>query len=183
MTSNSETSKHDAIANDPLSAAIWLGALIDGEGCVWIGKLKRGANAGDTRRIITIGMTDPEVIRFAMRCLTTLGIKYDHTHKPRTLPRKSVDVVAIAGQEGIRRLADLLFLSHDGKRQRLAELIESYKPRRCSRCGVDYHQRTRGCSACTARMKYRRLHGLDNVAGRSGRLPKHHDIEFGDVES
>jgi hypothetical protein len=160
-----------AIWTDPILAAVWLGALIAGEGCVWVGKLKNGPATGETRRVITIGMTDREVIDFACRCLTTLGIRHN-LHTRLRPPHRTLYTVAVGGQLGMRKLAAVLHLTHDGKRARLASVIESYKPPSCSACGVRYDQRTRGCPACLQRMKYRRKHGLANTAGRTGRLPK-----------
>ena len=160
------------IVSNPIYASIWLGALIDGEGCVWVGKLKRGPAAGEIRRAVTIGMTDVEVIAFACACLNTLGVRHNTNTKERLGHFKTVYTVSVSGQLGIRKLASVLYLTHDKKRMTLADVLASYKPPVCNGCGVEYDQRTRGCPACLQRMKYRRKHGLLNTPGRTGRLPR-----------
>jgi hypothetical protein len=159
------------VSSDPKLAAIWLSALIDGEGCVWVGKLKSGPSAGDTRRVLSIGMTDREVIDVAVDCLITLGVRYCLFVQDKS-PHRPLHTISVTGQIGLRKLAAVLMLTHNGKRERLASILETYKPPSCSLCKVPYHERTRGCDACQARMKYRRKHGLPNTPGRTGRLPK-----------
>lgn len=166
------TSNLTELCSDPKLAAIWLSALIDGEGCVWVGQLKNGPSKGETRRTITIGMTDCEIVDFACACLVTLGVRFSRHFKKETSTRKAVYTVSVSALPGIKRLSEVLTLIHDGKKRRLILAVESFKPASCGRCGVAYHQRTRGCSACVARMKYRRKHNLANTSGRTGRLAR-----------
>lgn len=159
-----------AIATSEASAAIWLSALIDGEGCVWLGRLKNGSHAGEMRRLVSIAMTDEEVIDMAQACFDTLGVAYSRQLRPgQREGYRPVHILSVTGGAGINRLAEVLTLSHNGKRQRLIEAAASFKPLACSGCGKPLDQRTRGCAPCLSRMKYRRKHGLPNTPGKTGR--------------
>lgn len=169
----------DLIIRIPEFAAIYLSALIDGEGCVWVGAPRKSRSRGikpqrksSLRRSISIGMTDKEVIDFASKCFDTLGVKHSRHLCRRRPPNKDVYWVSVNGANAIRAAALVLSPVHNGKRTKLQNVVDSYVEPACSQCGVARRLRTRGCEACIARMKYRRRRGLPYTKGKTGRLPR-----------
>ena len=157
-------------------AAMYLAALIDGEGCV--GNYTWKGPVGQTRRsrVVTIGVIDKELIDAAAKCYTRLGVKY----RRRAIFRPEckgqyMHTINVTNLLSLSAILELVPLQHIKKRKKLADAVASFKQPVCGRCSIDLDQRTPGCIACIFRHKYRRrrerqgLNSLPSVPGKTGR--------------
>lgn len=108
-------------------AAAYLAGLIDGEGCVSLCELKNGSQAGALRRVITIGMTDREIIDLAADLFDQLGIGYSRHDKARPGKLRHVWVISIHARIDLERAAELIPIRHSSKREKLQAILNSYK--------------------------------------------------------
>lgn len=154
---------------DPREAAVYMAALIDGEGCVSLCTLKIGPSAGSVRRVVTIGMTDEALIDLAAELYTQLGITFSRHDKAMPAPRKHVWTIAVQARASLERLAEVVPIRHPEKRAKLQAVLDSFPDRVCKPCGAPLDQRSRGCSACRDRHKMRRRAGTPSACGETGR--------------
>lgn len=95
-------------------AGAYLAGLIDGEGCVSLCTLKNGSQAGMLRRVVTIGMTDREIIDLAARLYTQLGIGFSRSDRAPGGIRKHVWTISVQARSDLIRLADCVPIQHPG---------------------------------------------------------------------
>lgn len=107
-------------------AAAYLAGLIDGEGCISLCTLKNGSQAGTRRRVVTIGMTDKEIIDLAARLLAQLGIGFARCDRFPGGTRKHVWTISIQARSDLIKIAELIPVQHAGKRERLDAILSSY---------------------------------------------------------
>ena len=119
-------------------AKSYLAGLVDGEGCVSLCQLKSGSHAGEYRRIITIGMTDREIIDLAARLFEQLGIGFSRSDLHPGGTRRHVWTIAINARADIERFAALIPIQHRAKQERLAAILGSYKTAKVYARRVDH---------------------------------------------
>ncbi len=108
-------------------AAAYMAGLIDGEGCVSLCTLKNGPAAGMLRRVVTIGMTDKEIIDLAAALYTQLGIGFSRSDRAPGGTRRHVWTISVQARADLIRLAECIPIQHPEKQQRLAAILDSYK--------------------------------------------------------
>lgn len=108
------------------AAAAYLAGIIDGEGCVCLWVLKSGRNAGSTRRVVTIGMTDKPLVDLVGRLYDQLGITYSrHDRSPGGI-RRHVWTISVQSQASLERLAAIVPIQHPQKIEKLKAVLASF---------------------------------------------------------
>lgn len=109
----------------------YLAGLVDGEGCIgsyeW--KARRDGKTTIRSRVITIGVTDAELIDAAAACCDLLGIPYRRSTNGHTITGKPVHVLDITTRVGLLRFQRLVPIRSVRKRDRLAAALASYQRR------------------------------------------------------
>lgn len=152
-------------------AAGWLGAFIDGEGCVYFGTgVNERTGKRWTHRRVVVTVTDPELIDAMAAACDLLGIRYSCSDRPGQDPtRKHRWTCEITAGHALRRFAAVVTLRHPGKVEKLAVCLASFQHAgRCSGCDMPYDQRTVGCGACSSRHGYRNRERPDGLLRRVG---------------
>lgn len=109
-------------------AAAYLAGIVDGEGCISICQLKNGPAAGEYRRVITIGMTDKEIIDLIAELYQRLNIGFSRSERqPKAAGRKYVWTISIQSRKDIIRFAEQIPIQHLAKQKALSAILTSYK--------------------------------------------------------
>ena len=160
---------------DARSAAAYIAALVDGEGCVgayeWRGRSGRTAR----RRTIVVSVRDKEIIDAAERCYRTLGIHCSRSSRYLANRGYRMWTIDVSTYVGAARFAAVIALQHREKAAKLAVVLAAFRPQVCAACGCTWDARTVGCANCRDRHKARRRSEREgagtrpSVPGRTGR--------------
>ena len=103
-------------------AAAYLGALIDGEGCVSYSH--RRASGQMHNRMVQICNSEDDLIMAIVEACDVLGIRF-RFYDYMAAGRKTMTVV-ISHREGFERIAEKVILRSERKRKKLEEILASY---------------------------------------------------------
>jgi len=148
------------------AAAWWLGAFIDGEGCIHYrdrgNKQKRMANGklrGRYTRVLLISNTDYHLIRFAVKCFVILGIRCILSDKPGQTPnRKHVWTINIQRGAELARVQKKIPIQSRHKKENLRLAVKSFRGLHCFGCNCLHDEQTIGCYQCKKRHQHRKYY-------------------------
>lgn len=104
----------------------WLAGMIDGEGSVYLSRIKYGQS-----KYVKISSTTPELIEGVQSVLDLIGVSYSVTSRIYDNPKwKPIYNVLVYGRENLEKMSEVITLLHPDKSKKLREIPLSYSQHR-----------------------------------------------------
>ena len=116
-------------AMTPEFAAVYLAAMIDGEGCVSVSNDTKGGRKYSNRQV-SIANTDIDIIVTCVAALQVLGIEcWLSEREPSGNNPKGIIQIFVSHRHGFEQIAKLVPIQSERKREKLEDILASYNPR------------------------------------------------------